>query len=124
MYRTSSFCRRPTFETSSMEHKATRLYEPRLANSNNVFNVTSKGPDQPAHMHSLIRSFASHLNMPWEFLSLKRGGTGSTESTLVQMPHCWKSHIAAYIVLTRYAVFHAGPSLFEIELVMGAPIYK
>ena len=28
-----------------------------------------------------------------EFLSLKRGCTGSSESTLVKMPHCWKSHV-------------------------------
>ena len=27
-----------------------------------------------------------------EFLSLTRGCTGSSESTLVKMPHCWKSH--------------------------------
>ena len=32
-----------------------------------------------------------------EFLSLKGGGTGSTESTLVEMPHCWKSHVVAHI---------------------------
>ena len=25
-----------------------------------------------------------------EFLSLKGGCTGSSESTLVKMPHCWK----------------------------------
>ena len=30
-----------------------------------------------------------------EFLSLKRGCTGSSESTLVKMPHCWKSHVVA-----------------------------
>ena len=30
-----------------------------------------------------------------EFLSLKRGCTGLSESTLVKMPHCWKSHVAA-----------------------------
>ena len=28
-----------------------------------------------------------------EFLSLKGGCTGSSESTLVKMPHCWKSHL-------------------------------
>ena len=28
-----------------------------------------------------------------EFLSLKGGCTGSSESTLVKMPHCWKSHV-------------------------------
>ena len=27
-----------------------------------------------------------------EFLSLKGGFAGSSESTLVKMPHCWKSH--------------------------------
>ena len=31
-----------------------------------------------------------HLEL---FLSLKRGYTGLSESTLVKMPHCWKSHI-------------------------------
>ena len=30
-----------------------------------------------------------------EFLSLKGGCAGSSESTLVEMPHCWKSHVAA-----------------------------
>ena len=32
-----------------------------------------------------------------EFLSLKGGRTGSTESTHVKMPHCWKSHVMAYM---------------------------
>ena len=31
-----------------------------------------------------------------EFLSLKGGSTGSSESTHVKMPHCWKSHALAY----------------------------
>ena len=30
-----------------------------------------------------------------EFLSLKGGYKGSSESTLVKMPHCWKSHVTA-----------------------------
>ena len=34
-----------------------------------------------------------------EFLSLKGGCTGSSESTLVKMPHCWKSHVAAHIYI-------------------------
>ena len=33
-----------------------------------------------------------------EFLSLKGGCIGSSESSLGKMPHCWKSHIAAHIV--------------------------
>ena len=28
-----------------------------------------------------------------EFLSLKGGRIGSSESTLVKTPHCWKSHV-------------------------------
>ena len=30
-----------------------------------------------------------------EFLSLKRGYTGPSESTLVKMPHYWKSRVTA-----------------------------
>ena len=33
-----------------------------------------------------------------EFLSLKGGCTGSSESTLVKMPHCWKSHAVAHFM--------------------------
>ena len=32
-----------------------------------------------------------------EFLSIKKRSTGSSESKLVKMPHCWKSHVAAQI---------------------------
>ena len=32
-----------------------------------------------------------------EFLTLKGGCTGSSESTLVRMPHCWKTSVAAHI---------------------------
>ena len=35
-----------------------------------------------------------------EFLRLKGGYTGSSASTLVKMPHCWKSHVAAQIEMT------------------------
>ena len=31
-----------------------------------------------------------------EFLGLQRGCTGSSESSLVKMRHCWKSHVAAH----------------------------
>ena len=35
-----------------------------------------------------------------EFLSLKEGCTGSSESTHVKMPRCWKSHVAALVCVT------------------------
>ena len=34
-----------------------------------------------------------------ELLSLKVGCTGSSESTLVKMPHRWKSHVTAQMAL-------------------------
>ena len=33
-----------------------------------------------------------------EFLNLKGGCTGSSESTLAKMPQCWKSHVTAHEV--------------------------
>ena len=40
-----------------------------------------------------------------EYLSLKGGCTGSSESTLVKMPHCWKSHVTAQILSFYEMVF-------------------
>ena len=37
-----------------------------------------------------------------EFLILKEGCTGASESTHVKMPHCWKSHVAAQYILILY----------------------
>ena len=71
--------------------------------------ATSNGSDQPAHTRSLIRAFASRLNIHCvlikllaehhlDFLSLKGGCTGLSESTHVNIPHCWKSHVAAHLI--------------------------
>ena len=48
------------------------------------------------------RAFASRLNKlltehHLEFLSLKGGCTDTSESTVVKMPHCWKSHVTAHV---------------------------
>ena len=65
-------------------------FEPVHEIANNVVCATSKVSDQPAHTRSLFRAFVSpfvklltehHL----EFLSLKGGYRGSSESTLVKM---------------------------------------
>ena len=68
--------------------------------------VTSKASDQPAHTRSLIRAFASQMNILrmlsyLEFLSVKGGCIGLSESTLVKMPHCWKSRVVAHMFATR-----------------------
>ena len=34
-----------------------------------------------------------------EYLSLKGGYTGWSESTLVKMSHCWESHVMAHLIL-------------------------
>ena len=92
------------------------IIEPRHVISNNVVCATSKASDQPAHMRSLIKAFDGCLNNPMtvkpltehhlEFLSLKRDCTGSYESTLVEMPHCCKSHVAAHIFIFHYSHQH------------------
>ena len=74
------------------------IIEPGLAIFNYVVCVTNKGSYQLAHMRSLARAFsASRLNiltkLSMEFLSFKRGCTGSSESILVKIPHCWNSHV-------------------------------
>ena len=39
-----------------------------------------------------------------EFLSLKESCTDSSESTLVKMPHCWKSHAVAHVSSCKFGV--------------------
>ena len=36
-----------------------------------------------------------------EFLNIKEGCTGSSESTHVKISNCWKSHVAAHMILWR-----------------------
>ena len=40
-----------------------------------------------------------------ESLSLKGGCTGLSELKLVKLPHCWKSHIAVHLSLTKETIF-------------------
>ena len=62
-----------------------------------------------------------------EFLSIKGGCTGSSESTHVKTPHCWKSHVTAqiwyktchglqwlYFVTHLYASFVGGCFLNDV----------
>ena len=43
-------------------------------------------------------------------LSLAGGCTGSSDSTLFKMPHCWKSHVTAHMYLQFGVVMDAGSS--------------
>ena len=49
-----------------------------------------------------VKLLAEHHS---EFLTLKGGCTGSSESTLVKMPHCWKSHVMAKCTETLLSLF-------------------
>ena len=44
-----------------------------------------------------------------EFLSLIEGCKGSSESTLVKMPYCWKSHVAAQLFSWQQVLFFTIP---------------
>ena len=41
------------------------------------------------------------------FLSLQGGCTGSSESTIVKMPHYWKSHVAVHFILSLFGLSNA-----------------
>ena len=46
--------------------------------------------------YSMIVKLLTEHNL--EFLRLKGGCTGSSETTLVKMPHCWKSDAMAQLL--------------------------
>ena len=61
-----------------------------------------------------------------DFLSLKVGCTDSSESTLVKMPHCWKSHVADQMWLLINLIFftvHTG-KLKGKEGIVSVKIYN
>ena len=51
-----------------------------------------------------------------EFLSLRGGCRGSSESTIVKMLHCWKAHVVAELIMV---VITYGTSKGE-----PAPLYS
>ena len=51
------------------------------------------------------------------FRSLKRGCTDSFESTLVKVPHCWKSHVSALLANCICSIF--GMFLLTGSTVLG-----
>ena len=61
--------------------------------------------------HSMaVNEYSMTVKLPTEhhleFLGLKGGCTGSFESMLVKMPHCWKSHIAAQVFYSTWLLAH------------------
>ena len=98
--------------------------EPQHEISNNVVCATIKASDQLAHTRSLIRAFAICLDIltikllteqHLEFLSLIGDCIGSSESTLVKMPHCWKSHVTAH----AYPLYISGVFISKSDVGVG-----
>ena len=87
------------------------MNEPRHEISNNVVCSTSKGSDQPAHRRSLIRAFASHLNILTvklltenylEFLSFGGDCTCSFEIFMPKIPHCLVTCRGSYLKYKKF----------------------
>ena len=49
----------------------------------------------------IVKLLTEHL---LQFLNLKGGCGGSSESTLVKMSNCWKSHAAAHFINDVYVL--------------------
>ena len=60
-----------------------------------------KAQSDQSHCKSLVHSITIQLRTDHhlEFLSLKGGCTGSSESTVIKISHCWKSHVIAQMFL-------------------------
>ena len=46
-----------------------------------------------------------------EFLSLKKGCTGSSESTFVKIPNCWKSHVTALMLMLHFCQYSTNQTI-------------
>ena len=57
-----------------------------------------------------------------EFLSLRGGSTGSSESALIKIPHCWKSHIMAQMLKSTHhpLIPHIPTLCVDYSLATGA----
>ena len=49
-------------------------------------------------------------------------GTGLSESTHVQIPHCWKSHVAARYYVCGSCKFNSGGTMKAPFIICVAPI--
>ena len=65
-----------------------------------------------------------------KFLNFTGGCTGSSESTLVKLPHCWKSHVMAQmfvvhklvIIVPQRMLFSLQASLYQLRTIFYSSI--
>ena len=94
-----------------------------------VVCATSKASDQPVHTCSLVRAFACHLNIQcvlsnWQNINLKGGCTGLSESTLVKMQHCWKSHVTAHSIIWSTCIINLKSHILLPQLYIEYCIHE
>ena len=88
--------------------------------SNNVICAISKASDHSIIEYSMIAKLLTEHHL--ECLSLKGGCTGSSESTSVKTPHCWKAHVTAhYNIGFKKSLPEQGISL---PVFYGDSVYK
>ena len=58
-----------------------------------------------------------------EFLSLTGDCPGSSESTLVKMANCWKSHDTAHMILYRYRYRYQMIKIYNKNWEKGVPLF-
>ena len=85
--------------TKFVENRLKGIRSDREINSHYIASLENPA-DFASHDISLDKSMIIKLltEHHLEFLSLKGGYTGSSESTHVKMPHCWKSHSTAHLI--------------------------
>ena len=85
-----------------------------------MYGATINGSDQPAHTRSLIRAFASHLNILWVLATDWTSFGGSkliwTLHRLVcvyhvKMPYCWTSPPGSYMRFWYMYFLNSHPQL-------------
>ena len=69
-----------------------------------------------------------HTGLSLEFLSLKGGYIGSSECTLVKIPHCRKSRVTAHILsvflLSCECLYHVAFSWFYYDMALSEILQK
>ena len=79
-----------------------------MCDQQSLRSACTYGLSDQNHCKSLEYSISGKLldKHHLDFLSLKGGCTGSSESTPGKIPHCWKSHVTAHMVFYMVHIYH------------------
>ena len=88
------------------------IYEPVHEISNNLVCATSKASDQPAHMRSLIRAFASRLSILWLLSYWPPFGASKLKRRLQRLVRVYTCQNIKLLEISRtgsYLIYTSGP---------------